>query len=73
LEDIQQDFTLDYVKWSWSDLELRREKLNPKRRINGKEELLHLDIFNISSFAAQSLSRRLKHQTQGSRYPRHLI
>ena len=58
IESIQHDATLYFENHSWAELETRRP---PVRIVHGKVENTPLDLYNASSYAAYSLSRRIKH------------
>lgn len=63
LTSLQQDFTLSFKKYSWTDLErVRRQHctVTLPYTLNGHDESkLELTVFNISSFAHKALSNRI--------------
>lgn len=54
LEDIQQDFSLKFKTWSWTDIRLKRT--------NFKEENGRLTVFNSSSYCTKAICQRIKYQ-----------
>lgn len=64
---IESDWNvLHYENKSWCQLEM----LRPFERIlNGRLETVPLDLFNVSSFACQSLLRRIEHSFKGRKMP----
>jgi len=62
LEDIQQDFSYHFVRWSWADLDRERRRVTRLYGPPTEEDSIDLTVFNSSSFACRSLSQRILRQ-----------
>lgn len=65
IEEIQQDFSYSFKRWSWADLDSRLPGPAPYYRYDAKKSLVQLNVFNSSSFAHKSLANRINKTLAG--------
>jgi len=59
IDDIQQDFTYHFKRWSWADLDRQLTNQTPYYPVQDSQEIVKLNVFNSSYFAHKSLANRI--------------
>jgi len=59
LDTLQKDLSYTFKRWSWAGLN------TGTTRLNGPHLDVEITVFNSSSFASQSLARRIRHSASG--------
>ena len=59
LESVQQDFTLSFIRYSWTALDLEKKRVIRQFGPLSELDSVSLTVFNSSSFASRSLAQRI--------------